>query len=121
MYNYLGMGNMTGYLIKILSKILHIKSTCMHTLCPITYYLHEVQQSRHSNIFNLILYYCFRNNNEVEFVSVTHKLKLLIAKCDFIKCALEQIKLLDSQIGEIQKSMGIRDKIVNIKKMTWCR
>lgn len=74
-----------------------------------------------SNIFNWIVYYCFRNNNEVEFVSVTHKLKLLIAKCDFMRCALEQIKLLVSQIGEIQKSIGIRDKMSNIKKMTWCR
>lgn len=63
----------------------------------------------------------FRNNNEVEFVPVTDKLKLLIAKCDFMKCALEQIKLLVSQIGEIQKSNGIRDKITTIKKMTWCR
>lgn len=63
----------------------------------------------------------FRNNNEVEFVPVTDKLKLLIAKCDFMRCALEEIKLLVSQIGEIQKSNGIRDKITTIKKMTWCR
>lgn len=67
------------------------------------------------------MYYCYRNNNEVELVSVTHKLKLLIAKCDFMRCALEQIKLLVSQVGEIQKSIGIRDKIATIKKMTWCR
>lgn len=73
------------------------------------------------NLFNLTLYYGFRNNNEVEFVSVTYKLKLLIAKCDFMRCALEQIKLLVSQIGEIQKSIGIKDRIVTIKKMTWCR
>lgn len=104
---------MTGYHTKIFKSI--------HTLCPITYYLHDVQQSRHSNIFMFILYYCFRSNNEVEFVSATHKLKLLIAKCDFMRCALEQIKLLVSQIAEIQKSIGIRDKIANIKKMTWCR
>lgn len=70
---------------------------------------------------NLIVYYCFRNNNEVEFVTVTHKLKLLIAKCDFMRCALEQIKSLVSQIGEIQKSVGVRDKITTIKKMSWCR
>lgn len=38
-----------------------------------------------------------------------------------MRCALEQIKLLVSQIGEIQKSIGIRDKVATIKKMTWCR
>jgi len=52
---------------------------------------------------------------------VTYKLKLLIAKCDFMRCALEQIKMLVSQIGEIHKSVGLRDKITTIKKMTWCR
>ncbi|XP_060835591.1 E3 ubiquitin-protein ligase HERC2 isoform X3 [Rhopalosiphum padi] len=60
-------------------------------------------------------------NNEVELISVTYKLKLLIAKCDFMRCALEQIKMLVSQIGKIHKSVGIRDKITTIKIMTWCR
>lgn len=52
---------------------------------------------------------------------MTHKLKLLIAKCDFMRCALDQIKLLVSQIGQIQKSIGVRDKIAIIKKIIWCR
>jgi hypothetical protein len=38
-----------------------------------------------------------------------------------MRCALEQIKLLVSQIREIQKSLGIRDKVATVKKMTWCR
>ncbi|XP_050428032.1 E3 ubiquitin-protein ligase HERC2 [Adelges cooleyi] len=62
-----------------------------------------------------------RINNKVEFVSVPLKLKLLIAKCEFMRCALDQIKQLSTEIGEIQKSISLRDKIATVKKMTWCR
>lgn len=112
------------FIINKFSLIYYLQSDCFTTnlfsRCILFITNFKVIINFLHNIYDLILNNCFRNN-EVKFVSVTHKLKLLIAKCDFVRCALEQIKLLVSQIGEIQKSKGIRDKIASVKRMTWCR
>ncbi|XP_050522470.1 E3 ubiquitin-protein ligase HERC2 [Daktulosphaira vitifoliae] len=78
--------------------------------CILTGWLSKVSNNMSSSICH-----------DVEYAAVPLKLKLLITKCDFMRCFLDQVKHIVFNIGQIQKSNNVREKILSVKKMVWCR